>query len=999
MAAERRYVLEHTTTFADQRVVDAEKLRESLSASVSHGTSLGARLVGCASAAVAMRAQARAVYESASGRAATSAATANEAATVSAAVAGEECQEVLRMIDALAESGTSQQALLRSFADSIREGSKRLVEDLGAESVRASEATASEQATMLSHIASIEAALSALEAASAEGQAAISLLAKNGQERLGEQVSTLQAELGTGAVASAARAVATDLDEARSATAAAEEAAGRHLGETVRDRLVDLSGAMSAFDVDLDAHGCAAAAGKTQGELDAEAAAARRALLACALGEASESLAASTALPEPVLQALGALDRALTTGCGTLEGELGSLVARTGEACASLAEGDARGESAVHEAISAADRDLQASWADGSHRLATVRALLDRDQQDGADGVAAGVPLALLLTKVVSALDASREEVAAEVSALRMQRSEEQRILEEMAEQRETLRRDIAAAEAKLVGVTADLESGQAMLIEMEAEQAQTREQTLRTVVAGMEDLLRGQLDSLGQQLATKSRGAAGKITAATHGVAATIADVTAAEERVVASCDKVGQAVGSLTSAVETSSDSISIAQEASAQATELLRIDAASSVSSLVDRVNSTEEAMNHSIPRWAAARESGLAAATLWREDGQAVEKALREGQEGITASIASAAELHANVSVQRCATESHVGKWADAGTVNASLVSGVLGMQAEHSQLDGVALEEQGRSLVALVQGATSLSSGLARLSPELPHALEAMDAHAEAAAKDGQAHRAVLVAAASSLEAIAGQATTAATTAAESVENLHRASTQLLCAANQQVAETSEAIGKASGRAAFVAAEQRTDLAAFGAAAEERWLELERGQSTALGVTESAATSALESGVAVAGVLASRAAEERKRAGAVHDRRVAELAAQSEAQAAALEVAQVHWREGLAEEPLAAFGSDEDLETEIANASEALALPVTDLPPRPCHQALASEFRSSAGKQESKTIVAVGPKAEAKLGFSMDENSPMAANCPVPREAQANRPVLREQLSH
>lgn len=222
------------------------------------------------------------------------------------------------------------------------------------------------------------------------------------------------------------------------------------------------------------------------------------------------------------------------SGCGAtdwaeLEMKVAYLSAEVEEAQAALA----RKYQEAQEMTERAER-AEEEIVGVREELTETRRLLEDSRVAHADAAAGLRALAGELANGVAASTAAQECLSAELAGLKEQRAFEQRMVAELARQREALQAEIANAQVSLQSSKVELSSIKAEVDELRSSQEQSRGVALRAIM----ELANDELDKLGRGLDAGANEASGRLDAATTMVEAVGQSILAAEaQSVVAGC------------------------------------------------------------------------------------------------------------------------------------------------------------------------------------------------------------------------------------------------------------------------------------------------------------------------------------------------------------------------------------------------------------------------------------------------------------------------------
>jgi hypothetical protein len=599
---------------------------------------------------------------------------------------------------------------------------------------------------------------------------------------------------------------------------------------------------------------------------------------------------------------------------------------------------------------------LKGAWSEIDRGLASVIMLLQG--QASKEGSREGA-LAELLVTAVSALDVAREDIAMEVSELRQQRQAEERLISLLSRQREDLRADVAQTQSALVDVSSELQAARRALQSTEEDQARHREETLRTVVSGVESLLRGGMDSIGRSLKDHSDTVRSHIGEAVERSAASSALAAGAEERAAAIGGEASEVAKSWAAGTDAACDRIATAQVASLHAGRQVYTAATENVAEVVAIVDKLQVVQDTVQPKWNASRDNAAAAAASWNQQDRAAIQSLGEVASKSSFALQRSNDLRQEVAAQCLEAEKHISERAQEDHHHSSLLSGLGQLHAECSQEEEAADAHHLGVLSALGEGALAIADSTARRGPEADCVLQAVRSHMTTAAGTAEAHSAALVATGVAIAEMAPQVEAAHECVAENIAQWKASGVESYREAASSAREVAQQVKAALKSTTSTLGAHRTAADVTNAARERRWLKLERSHGDVLQSLVTEATSVATQSDSAASESKAKVRKEEERAEAAQREAAAKLEEHRRQLGAALAKQKDLWHSGLAEKPMQAFVDDAIFEDQLSCDIPAAAAP---LPPRilgelsterPNVEALAAEFQASIGKNPNR----------------------------------------------
>merc|ERR1719424_388262 len=726
--AERDFILQRTASFADRRTEDARCLAVALEAS-------RARVQRSSAWASSARQQARTLHASsaehldalpASGGVASA-----EGLTAAMDAAHKTCQEPKRV---LREAFYSQQRVLNGLVNEVRSSGNQLSEVLASACVKSSEAAASEHAENSERLAAIDTATSLAASASSEGAAAAKAAAEGGAAAVSEQADSLSAAATSNgrALADASLRIAGDLEAARVAATSAQQAADDRLSNTLGNGLGRLSEGLHRLGSDSHRHGDSLVNARSRAADDNFDIAARRASISEAIQSVGAAHGTAVSSTSPLLsKALRGLADKLDLRHGQVHDSLTSTGSQLSVVRKHITQMSSSGEAAVQGALSGAGDHLAGAWTETQQCVN-------------------------ILISAVSDLDVAREDMAREVSELRQQRQAEERLVSLLALQRDGLQSDIGRTQASLLEVRSELEAARSALENTEEDQARRREETLQTVMSGMESLLRGGMEGIGRDLKNHNDTVRSHLVQAAERSSTAGTLVTGAEERALSKGEEAFQVAKSWAASSDSACDRIATAQAASLQASRQVHIAATEnggSVVAVAGRLQASQAAVQ---AKWAASRDALSTAASSWSKQDRVAVCALEGVATENDGALQKAISLQQEVFAQCSEAEAQVAARALEDQHHTALLAGLGQLHAECSQEDSGTEARHLGVLSALGEGALAIAEAAARWAPEADAAREAARGQAVAGAAAAKAQVAALEATGSAVAGLAPQ---------------------------------------------------------------------------------------------------------------------------------------------------------------------------------------------------------------------------------------------------
>mmetsp|Transcript_82725 Transcript_82725/g.151678 ORF Transcript_82725/g.151678 Transcript_82725/m.151678 type:complete len:1494 (-) Transcript_82725:7-4488(-) len=956
---EREFVCKGMADFADEQSSNIRSLAAALQASRMR--------------ALASQQQAQEVSAAAEQRVAALAVDAEDVAARAASAIDEERGLQQQSLHVMQEAAVAQQRVLGGLVAKVRESVRQLSDEVGGAFVKACETAAAEKAADAERLAEIDAAAGSAAAAADKGSTSAREAADRGHAVLTEEVGELDTKLRSCAAAltGAAREALREIEGARTAVAAAHEAATQRLSSTLSTPLASLGDGLRAAATEAEKHNASLIALRGRVVDEGDTANARRQCVQTALREAIEAHAATVASASPALaHALHAVMESLEARRVPIEEGFASATSQLSAARAELAEGCACGTAEVQAVVRTADGALANAWQESGQSLASLKGSLNTEAES--------------LSHAVCALNATREEIAAEVTALRQQRQEEERIVSLLGRQREELQADVAVAQASLAALAREVEESRAALSAAEKNQSRSREDSLQRVMAGMEALLRDELQGLGKQLVDNGAVVRRHMDEVAGHCASTLATLEFAEKHALQTGNEIASAAAGWAAASDMACDNVGKSQSKAREAASGVEAVARRVSSELGPSVGLLETAQEALRPQWSAACREVETAATEWADRDKAAMRALDEVTSHNAATLQAATALWEEAAGRGAVAEKLVAERATQDEFHGAALAALSHLHAESCQADAAANATYCGSLNSLVDGGAAIVESVQQCVPQVDSLLTASAQHADAVSTESSRHGASLGAIGSSVAKLGDQVEASVLDAAQgSLERIRSLGSETAAEVRRCVSQTADAVGLAVSATAAVLDGQRDALTDSAAAAEARWLEFEQRHGEGVKVVEAAAVDAVSSCGTLVEAAETKVHGDKELLAAVCqqlDTAVKDAASQH---SSALKEQQCLWKSGLSAAPLSAFATAEHSENIFEDQAGALLIDEEQIKEnlllevatkeRPSEEALAAAFHASRLPASNTILPKKFVQTGGKLGITEETN--------------------------
>jgi len=893
-AEEGRFARSRLAEVADAQAEAAMSLVAAYNAASEHGQELARRLAARHADLAAARERGRGACAAAKTRAeallSTIDADVGEAAESVTALHAVHCDAA----GAAAEAAEDQRRILDEFACASRAAAGRADKAARAAASEARTAIEARRAAAEEALLAVEAASDSATTSAAKARDAVVTAIDQGEEMLGQQVEALGTDITFGCEMLAAMAgdATGDLTVARAAAREAYDAACEQLRSCIRQPLVSLHGQVAAGSSAAQGHASEVDALKVRGGDEAAASSGRRRCLLDALKAAGEAHEATVVAMPPLLRhALDALGETLVSHSTALAASLAAAARCSGDAKASLSQAGDTGSAGVTEALREADERLAGAWEKDRGTIGNIVhtlgcATTDQRAANVAQALGTGASttsLALMdtLASAVGELMAARERIAREVAELREQCASEQRIVELLRQQRETLESDVACARETLEGQKAEIAAGCDRMDELMAAQERGRARALQAIVG----LVTSEFEVLGQELDVGARSVcerldsavvlAGRLdeAAATAGRRAietgreVVATAATWAKNASSSCDKVD-------TAQERSTEATRCVERASATAAEGLRsLEEMSSawgtkcerVAELVDEACSSTASIAAAQellrPDWVAAYERARDATEAWAEADRDVCSVL----EGLTVDAASSGEqlacLRQDIITECDASAQHVAAWEQDGESHKVALENAARLCASFDKEDAAAEERRHCTVEAISLEACDATKRAEQASSDTAAILTAVDLRVQAMSGEAEDRDLPLVAAINAVAGLAGKAEAAFTGLASALPSLREVHADTGKLVRGHTVAAADEVSTISRNATDAAASCRAELADGSLTEKRRWDDLEAEGCAALAAADVVAADTAAKVAAACDAASSRASAE------------------------------------------------------------------------------------------------------------------------------------------
>jgi hypothetical protein len=426
----------------------------------------------------------------------------------------------------------------------------------------------------------------------------------------------------------------------------------------------------------------------------------------------------------------------------------------------------------------------------------------------------------------------------------------------------------------------------------------------------GVEALVRGEMDALGRQLDMNSTSIKDRIDKVASCSSRSKELVVVAEERAVGTGQEVCQTIDAWASCSNSACDGLDASQVKIVEATRRVNTEATDTVGGLVATIEKLQDKQDAVQLQWGSAKEAMEEAITSWSHQQEAAASEVREVASTNVSICDEASMLREDVLKQCSDAKQRATSWLVKDQEHSSDLESFRELHQDCWQKDREVEAKQHNVLSTLSECALAVASNVALGIPAVANLSEESNTQVAAIHAAADAQDAALATTEDSIAGLAKQSEAAGDQMAQEIIGFGQAAVDVCYSVDKNAQEVAQKAGDAVKRAMSSLEAQRMAINVADAAAEARWLELERSHSEVLKVIDTASSNVQKQSVALRTGAAIRVSEEQVEAAQQQAR--SELEEHRTCLGEALTAEQQYWRLGLSNDPIFAFRDEENI---------------------------------------------------------------------------------------